>query len=367
MAETGEFDLGLGSTQPPARTVEHEYTVNWAPILRHLEASLLISTYQAGKVVIVSEDTTSDAYSLRLSCHNFERAMGIAVATGRIAVGARSVVWILRDAPTIAPRLEPPGTFDACYLTRLALFTGDIQGHELAWAGDDLWMVNTLFSCLCTIDDRHSFVPRWRPGFISDYAPHDRCHLNGMAMDGGTPRFVTVFGVSNGRQGWRPGKLNGGCLIDVNSGEVVTHGLSMPHSPRIHNGRVWLLDSGTGRLVQIDPGNGKVETVAELPGYTRGLAMAGPLAFVGLSKIREKSTFGGVPIAAHRDGLKCGVAVIDLDAGAPIGLLEFHSGIEEIFDVQLLPGVRSATLSGPYPDVDGQPPIWLATSPSSQV
>jgi uncharacterized protein (TIGR03032 family) len=188
-----------------------------------------------------------------------------------------------------------------------------------------------------------------------------------MAMDGGTPRFVTVFGLSNGRQGWRPGKLNGGCLIDVNSGEVVTHGLAMPHSPRIHNGRVWLLDSGTGRLVQIDPGNGKVETVAELPGYTRGLAMAGPLAFVGLSRIREKSTFGGVPIAAHRDGLKCGVAIIDLDAGAPIGLLEFHSGIEEIFDVQLLPGVRSATLSGPYPDVDGQPPIWLAPSPSSQV
>ena len=227
-------------------------------------------------------------------------------------------------------------------------------------------MANTLFSCLCTIDDRHSFVPRWRPGFISAYVPEDRCHLNGMAMDGGKPRFVTVFGLSDSRGGWRPGRVTGGCLIDVASGEVVATGLAMPHSPRIHDGRVWLLDSGTGRLVQIDATNGKAETVAELPGYTRGLAMAGPLAFVGLSRIRETSTFGGVPIADHRQSLKCGVAIVDLLAGRPIGLLEFHSGIEEIFDVQLLPGVRSAALNGPHPDVDGQPPIWLAPAPSSQ-
>ena len=130
--------------------------------------------------------------------------MGVAVAPGRLAVGARSLVWILRDAPAIAPQLDPPGTHDACYLTRAALFTGAINSHELAWADDELWVVNTLFSCLCTLDDEHSFVPRWRPPFISQYAPEDRCHLNALAMEKGKPRYVTVFGTTDSPGGWRP-------------------------------------------------------------------------------------------------------------------------------------------------------------------
>jgi uncharacterized protein (TIGR03032 family) len=348
------------------RTVEHEYTLNWAPILRHLRASLLISTYQAGKVVVVSAGSSSDDLDIRLSCHNFERAMGVAVAPGRLAVGARSVVWILRDAPAIAPELDPPGTYDGCFLTRAALYTGAINSHELAWVDDELWVVNTLFSCLCTLDDQHSFVPRWRPRFISHYAAEDRCHLNALAMADGKPRYVTVFGTTDTPGGWRPNKVTGGCLIDVPSGEVVVRGLAMPHSPRIHGSRVWLLDSGTGRLVRADVQEGSVETVAGLPGYTRGLCFSGSLAFVGLSKVRESSTFGGVPIAADRERLKCGVAIVDLASGRTVGLLEFHTGIEEIFDVHLVPGVQSPYLTGPYPDVDQQAPIWLAPSPASE-
>jgi uncharacterized protein (TIGR03032 family) len=358
-------DEEVAATSQP-RSVEHEYTLNWAPILRQIRASLLVSTYQAGKVVVVSAGSSHDEYDLRLTCHNFERAMGVAVAPGRLAVGARSVVWILRDAPTIAPRLDPPGTHDACYLTRAALYTGAINGHELAWADDELWMVNTLFSCLCTLDDQHSFIPRWRPRFISQYAPEDRCHLNALAIAEGKPRYVTVFGQTDSAGGWRLNKVAGGCLIDVDSDEVVVNGLAMPHSPRIHAGHVWLLDSGKGQLVQADLQKGTVETVAELPGYTRGLALCGSIAVVGLSKVRESATFGGVPIAADRSRLKCGVAIVDLTSGRSIGLLEFHTGIEEIFDVHLIPGVRSPVVSGPYPEVDQQAPIWLAPSPAPE-
>jgi uncharacterized protein (TIGR03032 family) len=355
---------GGAATVGAPRSVEHEYTLNWAPILKHLGASLLVSTYQAGKVVVVSHGMSSDDLDIRLSCHNFERAMGVAVAPGRLAVGARSLVWILRDAPAVAPQLDPPGTHDACYLTRAALYTGAINSHELAWSNDELWVVNTLFSCLCTLDDQHSFVPRWRPRFISQYAAEDRCHLNALAMAEGKPRYVTVFGTTDSAGGWRPSKITGGCLIDVDSGEVVAHGLAMPHSPRIHGGHVWLLDSGKGRLVRVDVQNGSIETVVELPGYARGLAFHGSTAFVGLSKVRESATFDGVPIAVDRHRLKCGVAIVDLAAGRTIGLLQFHTGIEEIFDVRLLPGVCSPYLSGPYPDVDEQPPIWLAPFPA---
>jgi uncharacterized protein (TIGR03032 family) len=224
-------------------------------------------------------------------------------------------------------------------------------------------MVNTLFSCLCTLDDEHSFVPRWRPPFISQLAPEDRCHLNALAMHENQPRYVTVFGATDSRGGWRPNKITGGCLLDVASGEVVAGGLAMPHSPRIHSAQVWLLDSGTGRLVQVDVQSGSIETVTKLP-YTRGLALCGSLAFVGLSKVRESATFGGVPIASDRSRLKCGVAIVDLNSGQMIGLLEFHSGIEEIFDVHLVPGVSSPYVSGPYPDVDQQAPIRLAPNPA---
>jgi uncharacterized protein (TIGR03032 family) len=185
-------------------------------------------------------------------------------------------------------------------------------------------------------------------------------------MADGKPKYVTVFGTTDIRGGWRPAKVTGGCLIDVASGEVVTRGLAMPHSPRIHGGWVWLLDSGNGRLVRVDVRDGSIDTVTELPGYTRGLAFCGSLAFVGLSKVRESATFGGVPIAVDRDRLKCGVAIVDLAAGRAIGLLEFHTGIEEIFDVKVVPGVRSAYLSGPYPEVDQQTPIWLAPSPGAE-
>jgi uncharacterized protein (TIGR03032 family) len=348
-------------TAAPTREVRHEYTLNWVPLLKHLGTSILVSTYQAGKLVAVS--AAGDA--LDLSYHNFERAMGVAVSPDRLAVGTRAAVWFLRNAPELAPRIEPAGQHDACFLARFARFTGEIQGHELAWSGDELWVVNTLFSCLSTLDDRHSFVPRWRPRFITALAAEDRCHLNGLALADGRPKYVTAMAESDSPQGWRPTKATSGCLIDVVSGETIIRGLAMPHSPRVHDGRVWLLDSGRGQLVVADLDRGTTETVAELPGYTRGLALLGTWAFVGLSRIRETATFGGLPIAEKRDTLRCGVAVVDLATGRQAALLEFHSGIEEIFDVQVLPGIRSPVLSGPHPELDDRPMIWLVPPPTS--
>ena len=187
----------------------------------------------------------------------------------------------------------------------------------MAWAGDELWIVNTRFSCLCTLDPDYSFVPRWRPPFITALAAEDRCHLNGLAVMPGergalVPRYVTALGATDTPGGWRQDKAKGGCLMEVPSGEVLVHGLSMPHSPRWHDGRLWLLESGTGQLVLVDPANGQRQTVTELPGFARGLAFAGPYALVGLSKIRATSAMDGVPLAARRDRLKCGVGVVDL-------------------------------------------------------
>jgi uncharacterized protein (TIGR03032 family) len=344
---------------PPTREVRHEYTHSLPPLLSQLGVSLLVSTYQAGKVVAVGVAEGA----LTLSYHNFERAMGLAVKPDAIAVAARAQVWLLQAAPDLAVRVEPAGRHDACFLTRSSHFTGEVQAHELAWAGDELWLVNTAFGCLCTLDGRHSFVPRWRPPFLTDLAADDRCHLNGLAMADGAPKYVTALAETDTPQGWRANKARSGCLIDVASGQTVARGFAMPHSPRVHAGRVWMLHSGAGQLVLVDPTSGRAETVTELPGYTRGLALHDRFAFVGLSRIRETSTFGGMPIAERRPDLKCGVGVVDLTTGRLVAHLEFVTGVEEIFDVQVVPFARCPALSGPYANLDGAAPIWTVPQP----
>ncbi len=227
----------------------------------------------------------------------------------------------------------------------------------------ELWVVNTLFSCLCTLSEDFSFVPRWQPPFISAFQGQDRCHLNGLAMEHGRPRYVTMMAESDEPAGWRPTKSTSGCLMDIDSGQVVSRGMAMPHSPRVYQDRLFVLNSGLGALETVDVSTGQRDTVAIMPGYTRGLAFCGPFAFVGLSKIRETAVFGGVPIAESRDELKCGVCVVDLRSGQSVAYLEFETGVEEIFAVEVLPHVRCVSLTGPFPQQDGGSDVWVVPSP----
>jgi len=229
--------------------------------------------------------------------------------------------------------------------------------HELAWggeSGDELWAVNTLYSTLCTFSSDSSFVPRWQPPFITDLRKHDRCHLYGMAMDKGKPAYVTAFAETDTPSGWREGdgefKRSGGIVIDVASGETLARGLSMPHSPRVFDDKLWVLDSGNGRLITVDRSDGRVETVAELPGYTRGLTFVGRYALIGLSRIRESSIFGGIPIADKPEERKCGVWIVDTVSGNTVGSIEFEETIDEVFDVQFLPGIAQPWVIGTEKD-----------------
>jgi len=330
---------------PPAPApVEFRYTQSesFVDLLREMQASLLVSTYQANKLLAVRAQPGGISTLVR----TFDRPMGLAIDGKRLALGTRKEVWFLRNAPDVAPQVEPVGVHDACYLPRASHVTGDIGIHEVAWVADELWIVSTRFSCLCTLDPEYSFVPRWRPPFISALAAEDRCHLNGLALVGGQPKYASALGTTDTAGGWRTDKPHGGCLLDIPSGEFVTRGLSMPHSPRWHNGRLWVLESGTGGLVLVDHSTGRRETVAHLPGFTRGIALAGNYAFIGLSKIRATSAMDGVPLAERREQLKCGVAVVDLGSGEAVALLEFQTAVEEIFDVQLLPGIRFPEVLG---------------------
>jgi uncharacterized protein (TIGR03032 family) len=332
----------LPETASTAVEFRYHQTDNFAPLLCQINASLLVTTYQANKLLVVR--TAQGGLSTLV--RTFERPMGLAIDGRRMALGTRNQIWFLRNAPDIAPRVDPAGMHDACYLPRSCHVTGDIGVHELGWAEEELWIVNTRFSCLCTLDRDYSFVPRWRPPFITALAAEDRCHLNGVAIVEGRPKYVTALGETDTPDGWRPGKPHRGCVMQVPTGQVVVRGLSMPHSPRWHDQRLWVLESGMGRLLCIELGSGSPQMVAELPGFARGLAFAGPYAFVGLSKIRATSAMDGVPLAQRRHQLACGVAIVDLRTREVIALLQFQTAVEEIFDVQLLSGSC-------FPDVIG--------------
>jgi uncharacterized protein (TIGR03032 family) len=345
------------------RDIRCSHSDSLPALLAQLRLSVLISTYQTGHLVVVSVREGR----LILSFNQFERAMGVAVRPGTIAVCARKEVWFLRSTPDIAAKLEPR-QYDACFLARTSHFTDDIQAHEAAWVRerqkDEFWVVNTLFSCLSALDPYYSFAPRWRPPFVSALRPEDRCHLNGMAVVGGQPRYVTALAETNTPAGWRAVKHNDGCLIEVPGGRLLSRKLSLPHSPRVEHNQIFFLHSGQGELAVADPKTGRITPVAPVPGVSRGLALHGGYAFIGLSKARP--TLEGVPIVADRDKLRCGLWVVDLRTGAIAAHLEFCTAVEEIFDVQVLSGIVSPYVSGPCAVADTGQPMWTVPPQAPQ-
>ena len=333
--------------EPPPLSFESVHTPTFAEILHALGASLIVTTYQSNRVILVRAE---NAKTLNTHLRTFPSPMGVAVGQQSLVLGTRTAVWDYRNQSDVAPKIEPKGKHDACFLPRNMHVTGDIRIHELAYARSqtssrELWIVATRFSVLCTLDRDHSFVERWRPPFITELAAEDRCHLNGMCIVDDRVKYVTALGESNAAHGWREHKADGGILIDVDSGAIVRRGLSMPHSPRWYGGRLWFLESGKGAVCAGD------DVIAELPGFTRGLAFAGPFAFVGLSQVRESNIFGGIPLVDRVPERRCGVWVIDTRTSNVVAFLRFEGTVQEIFDVQVLRGFRYPELLEPNDEV----------------
>ena len=341
--------------------------VSW---LHEQALSVAFSTYQTGKLFLVGAKQDG-----RLSVfeRTFERCMGLCATADSQTLWMSSLyqLWRFENALPVGERA--PRGYDRLYVPQLGYTTGDIDLHDIglaqaqpaprpddssAYAGISLEpaertmpiFVNTLFSCIAAPSGTHSFRPIWKPSFISRLAAEDRCHLNGLAMEDGRARYVTAVSTSDVHEGWREHRRNGGVVVDVLSGEIVCRHLSMPHSPRVHGGVLYVLNSGTGEFGIVEPKSGGFQPICFCPGYARGLALYGGFAIIGLSTCRENRTFSGLELddalASRNVQARCGLLVIDLKRGDVVHSLTLTGVVRELYDVAVLPGVRMPSALG---------------------
>lgn len=301
--------------------------------------SLAFTTYQSGKLFLIGMQPNG-----RLSVfeRTFNRCMGLCATPQTLYMTSLYQLWRFENSLVAG---QDHNGYDRLYVPQMAWTTGDLDIHDVALDNDGrIVFVNTLFGCLATVSDRHSFVPLWKPPFLSKLAAEDRCHLNGLAMENGKPRYVTTVSQTDVNDGWRDHRRDGGTVVDVQSNDIVVTGLSMPHSPRVYRDKLWVLDSGTGHFGYVDRKLGKFEQVAFCPGYIRGLSFIGDFAVVGLSLNRENKTFQGLALEENLKQRKaeprCGLQVIDLKSGDVVHWLRIEGVVRELYDVSVLPGVR---------------------------
>jgi uncharacterized protein (TIGR03032 family) len=294
--------------------------------------SIGFTTYQAGLLFLIGLQENGRFCFFNRS---FPRCMGLWTDGQTLWMSSLYQLWCFRNVLVLGDNRDG---YDRVFVPRVAYTTGDLDIHDINVHGDGrVVFVNTLFSCLATVSDRHSFIPLWRPPFISKLAAEDRCHLNGMAVADGRPRYVTTVSRSDVAGGWRDRREEGGCLIDLETDTVVSGRLSMPHSPRLYRDKLWVLESGTGCFGCVDIVSGQFQRATFCPGYLRGLAFHRGFAVAGLSKPRQDLAFSGLSLERHlseRDAdPRCGIVVIDLATGDLVHWLYIEGDISELYDV----------------------------------
>lgn len=301
--------------------------------------SIALTTYQIGKLFFLGLKPNGE---LSVFERTFNRCMGLCSTKNGLYMSSLYQVWRFENAFDAGQQQDG---FDRLYVPQVGYTTGDLDIHDMAVDADGrLVFVNTLFGCLATLSETHSFKPLWRPPFVSKLAAEDRCHLNGLAMKDGRAAYVTAVSQSDVADGWRERRGDSGIVIEVASNEIVLKGLSMPHSPRWHNNKLWLLNSGTGDFGYVELSSGRFQPVCFCPGYMRGLSFHGDYALIGLSKPRHNKTFSGLALDANLKSRnaepRCGVMVVDLKTGDAVHWFRLEGIVDELYDVVALPNIR---------------------------
>jgi len=339
----------LNNSRPPHHHAP--FTCSYSPaipeLLQNLKCSIAISTYQAGKVVFLSATNKDQLVQLP---RTFNKPMGIAewAKEDKLAIACKDEIILFKNSKELAAHHPKfPNRYDSLYMPRLTYNTGNLDIHDLSFGtGGELYAVNTSFSCIVKIDDDYNFTPYWTPPFIDKLASEDRCHLNGMALLNGKPKYATAFNTGNSTKSWREKITTTGVIFDVDSGKTITEGLGMPHSPRIFNGELYVLLSATGDLIRVDKHTGAHEKVIHIGGFVRGMSLYGDHLFIGLSKLRKNSsTFAKLDFADKAN--ESGVAIVHLPTKSLVGKITYQTSVDEIYDVHILPNKTRPNIINP--------------------
>lgn len=327
----------------PAHPIELRTRGDFIPWLEASRSTLAVTTYNSGKLALFS----APQGELQASYWSFPRPMGLAVSGQRLALVTRDHFWHLNWSSDEEAARDPSRQFVS---VASVVSTGRIDAHDVVYDLGGPLFVNTRFNCIARPSKRAGFKPIWLPAFMRGEAPMqqvDCCHLNGLGLqDGLFLGMATAFCDRATPGAWRAGdRFQSGVLIDVRQNRVAVRGLSMPHSPRWHDGKWWLCNSGRGALATFHPSRETCETVIELPGMTRGLTFVGEQAIIGLSRIRKRHILDAPPVREQWPRLRSGIAVVDYSRGVETGSLEFIRGGREVYDAAFLPGVTAPTFA----------------------
>lgn len=335
----------INNSQSTLSPFSCSFTPNLPELLTKLNCTIVITTFQAGKVIFISPKNEEELVQLPRS---FKRAMGLTTQADKMAIATANEIIVLRNSKELAVNYpSKKATYDALYVPRASYYTGEVDIHDLHWGKKGLWAVNTSFSTLCLIDDNYSFTPVWKPHFISKLEGEDRCHLNGLAMENGEPAYITSLGKGDTKQAWRENIVKGGLLMHIPSNEIILEGLAMPHSPRLFDGKLYVLLSAKEELIAVDAQKGTYGVIAHIPGFVRGMAKHGDFLFIGTSKLRKNSsTFKHLDIADK--AAVAGVTILHLPTATIVAKLTYHASVDEIYDIQVLPNIVRPNILNTY-------------------
>jgi uncharacterized protein (TIGR03032 family) len=311
--------------------------------MKEIKSSLVYSTYQAGKLIFIS---SLNGTSIVKYAKNFKRPMGLAYdpETQKLAIASKSAVDIFSTSKGISYNYpDALKKYDSVFLPQASFNTGILDTHEIGWFDKKLWIVNTMFSNLASMDDGVHFKKEWQPQFITEMMPEDRCHLNGLCFENGKPQYVTCFSDTDHAHGWKDVGYEQGKLINIDTNEIEMDGLAMPHSPIIIGDDIYIIQSATGEVLKHNRKTKERTVLNQFNTFLRGMEIYGDYIFIGASKIREGSTsFKNLPI--DPEDSFCGIIVLDKNTGDQVASLNYTDHIKEIFSVKILPGVRSPAL-----------------------
>ena len=336
--EASQTAAADGADIATSQTVTYSMSPGLVGWLAANDASLAVSSYQSGKFYLIGRNPRG---GLLVDERLFQHAMGIAVDGKRIFLANQTALVEMASALTGDQRANE--IYDACFVPRRVNIIGAVDAHDVGLDknGEPIFVV-TKYNCLARPSATHNFKPIWKPSFISKIVAEDRCHLNGLAMEDGEPAFVTAVSKSDTIDGWRDRRADGGVVIDVKTNKVVTDGLSMPHSPQVYRGELYVLNSGTGELLKIDRETGEKTVICFCPGFTRGLSFHNGFAVIGLSRPRYKR-FEGLELDAKLEAADSdpwtGVQIINLATGSVAEWFRIDGAVAEIYDTAVVPGV----------------------------